>query len=75
VIVVPFDPAPLREGVRASIAKGLLAILSVVIVALFAAVYLGLLPASELMKTVLPQLITLIATVLGFYFGAERSKS
>ena len=67
----PYNPARQREATRALIAGGLITILALTIGGIFYLVAIDKLEATTLTQTVLPALVGLVGTALGFYFGGE----
>ncbi|HET9016959.1 MAG TPA: hypothetical protein VFN57_15260 [Thermomicrobiaceae bacterium] len=74
---VPYDPAPLRENVRAATMGGLAVLLLLCIVGAYAAVFghwATVQDIDSLMNLTFVPLIGLAGTALGFYFGERRGQ-
>ena len=69
-----YDPRPLEDKARRSIAYLLIALLALMIVALLAAVVFGVIPVSEIEEfdVILGPLVALVSAATGFYFASKR---
>jgi hypothetical protein len=67
----PYDPGKDREGTRAALARSLLLLLAFSIGGVLFFIGMGRLEGTVLTQSVFPQLITLVGTALGFYFGSQ----
>jgi hypothetical protein len=73
--VVPYDPHPVREKMRAAIALLLLALLGLVLAGGFITLWLGYQTDDliKLLTLVFTPLVTLVGTSIGFYYGGKTT--
>jgi len=64
-----------REWVRGALASGLVVVFAALVLGAGVAVWTGMPAASvkDIMQVLLPPVVALTGTALGFYFGGERS--
>ena len=69
-----YDPRPLEDKARRSIAYLLIALLGLMIVALLTGVVFGVIPVSEIEEfdVILGPLVVLVSAATGFYFASKR---
>ncbi|HZS86013.1 MAG TPA: hypothetical protein VFE42_00795 [Chloroflexota bacterium] len=67
----PYDPEPHREQMRGWLAISVLALVALCVIAALVFIGIGRLPGASLIESVLPQVVTLAASALGFYFGGQ----
>ena len=73
----PYDPEPAREQTRGWLAGGILAIFFIEILLFFGLAYfheMAMADIKELAIIMFTPSIGILGTVLGFYFGSQRSK-
>lgn len=68
-----YDPEPRREATRGWLAASLLFLVLLCVAAGIAFIAVGKLPGAALVESILPQVVTLAASALGFYFGIQRA--
>lgn len=72
----PWDPEPGREKLRGYLATGLVLLLAGVIGAAWLTLWLGISSAPEikdLLGVLLPPVVALVGSAVGFYFGGKAS--
>src|SRR5579884_2186485 len=67
----PYDPEPRREATRGWLAAGLLVLVFITVGAGIVFIIVGKMQGTALVESILPQVITLAASALGFYFGGQ----
>jgi hypothetical protein len=70
----PYDPEPNRDKVRGYLAIALVVLLVGVLVAAWASLWSGLVTEPEvkdLLSVMLPPVVALVGSALGFYFGGK----
>lgn len=72
--VTPYDPDKVREETRSDLARIILYLLAFVIGGTLLFIGTGQLPATTLVQSIFPSLVTLAGTALGFYFGAQAAR-
>lgn len=73
----PYDPEPHREGIRGYLAMVLMGVLILLLVATFIGLALEWYTAAEMdtiLTIVFSPVVTLIGTVLGFYYAGGKGK-
>jgi hypothetical protein len=73
----PYDPAPKREKTRTVLAYGFAATLALLVLVPLAAIVFSDNSWSDFeqpMQTLLPAVLGITGTILGFYFGSEKGK-
>lgn len=70
-----FNMDEAREGTRADLAKRLVWLLVVVVVAAMMFVGMGILEGAVVVQSVLPSIVALTGTALGFYFGTHAAEA
>ena len=71
---VPYDPEPDRDRVRGWLALALVVLLIAVILAAWATLWTGVVTEPEikdLLGVILPPVVALVGSALGFYFGGK----
>jgi hypothetical protein len=71
---LPYDPEPNRDRVRGYLAAGLVALLVAVVVAGWVTLWAGVVTEPEvkdLLGVILPPVVALVGSALGFYFGGK----
>jgi len=71
----PYDPRPHEDGARRIIAYALIGLLSFLVIAMMAALWLGVIAAKDLKEfaVVLGPLVTLVSAATGFYYGTKSN--
>jgi hypothetical protein len=72
----PYDPEPSRDKVRGYLAVALIVLLAAVVVAAWASIWFGLVTEPEvkdLLGVMLPPVVALVGSALGFYFGGKST--
>lgn len=71
---VPYDPEPNRDKVRGYLALSLVVLLVAVIIAGWVTLWTGVVKEPEikdLLGVILPPVVALVGSALGFYFGGK----
>ena len=72
----PYDPEPRRERMRGYLASALVVILATIAVAAWLSLWLGLATEPEvkdLLGVMLPPVVALVGSAIGFYFGGKQT--
>ena len=70
----PYDPEPARDRLRGWLAVALLAMLAVVVAAAWVSLWWSLATEAEikdLLGVILPPIVALVGSAIGFYFGGK----
>ncbi|HBK56007.1 MAG TPA: hypothetical protein DDZ76_06960 [Xanthomonadales bacterium] len=73
----PYDPRPLEDAARRRIAYSLIALLSLIVLAMLVLLGAGVIKAADMKEfaVVLGPVVTLVSAATGFYYGTKTNPS